>query len=298
MHEGRIADHVSDGSEGVARREKHLRRYQAHAEPVAGLEQPVPLGAVNRQIRPIVYFPPELLHFNDMCADGDRGSGSGMQIVGRREMVGMWMGIEDPFHGQAIGRYIIQDLVGAICGGRAGFLVEIQHGVDDRTAAGCRVGDHILRGAGSRVVERADQRFRRLLRHDPPPCCKSLFRFRHCYDAGPLIALQISSISIAAETAPGSGWPSERSPRRAARPIAATMSRVASAPCLAAAAIASAVSPAEAASAAGAHASNMVFWPGSALPRWAIPSRIAAIAARSSSRGMEARGPAALPARR
>ena len=53
------------------------------------------------------------------------------------------------------------------------------------------------------------------------------------------IALQISSTRMAAEIEPGSGWPKERSPRRAARPTVATMLRVASAPCRAAAIMAS-----------------------------------------------------------
>ena len=58
-----------------------------------------------------------------------------LEIVGRREMVGMRMGVEDPLDAQALARDICEDRVGVGRGGRAGLLVEIEHRIDDGAAA-------------------------------------------------------------------------------------------------------------------------------------------------------------------
>src|SRR5262245_54840681 len=113
----------------------------------------IPLRAVGFEIGEVVDVLPELLDVDDMLADGGSRAGLALEIVGGRKMIGMRMGIEDPFDLQPLFRNMGEDGVGTSGRDGAGLLVEIEHGVYDRAGFGGRIGDDVLDAAGPRLVE-------------------------------------------------------------------------------------------------------------------------------------------------
>jgi len=74
-------------------------------------------------------------------------------------MVRMRMGIEDPFDRQTVLRHVVKDQIRLLGRGRTGFLIEIQHRVDDRATLGQRIGNDILDTSGTTFVKALDVRF-------------------------------------------------------------------------------------------------------------------------------------------
>ena len=113
---------------------ENITRASMLAEPerLAVGEQPVPLRAVGLKIGAVVDVLPELLDVDDVRADRGRRAGLLLEIVRGGEMVGVRMGVEDPFDRQALLRDMGEDRIGAAGRDRAGLLVEVEHRIDDR----------------------------------------------------------------------------------------------------------------------------------------------------------------------
>src|SRR5690606_28988957 len=76
-----------------------------------------------------------------------------LEVVGRGEVVRMWVGVEDPLELKALVGDEGQQFIGADRTRRPRLFVVIEHRVDDRAALGARVGDHVLDREGARIVE-------------------------------------------------------------------------------------------------------------------------------------------------
>lgn len=128
VDEGGIADHIGDRRQRMAGREQHLGRKRADREGFAFTKQPVPLRTVGGKIRPVVDRLPQILDVDDPVADRCRRSGLLPQIVRRREMIGVRMGVEDPFDAQPLLADEVEQDIGIRRCRSTGFLVESRIG--------------------------------------------------------------------------------------------------------------------------------------------------------------------------
>ena len=119
-------------------------------------KEAVPLRAVRDKLRPVVDALPQLLDIDHVLADRGLRAGLLLQVMGGREMVGMRMRVEDPFHRQVIVADVAQDLVRTLGCRRARLLVEIEHGIDDGAFAGLGIGDDVLDAPRAFVEEALD----------------------------------------------------------------------------------------------------------------------------------------------
>ena len=159
VDEGVAADHIGDGRQGVAWGEDDPPRQVADSKRITGLEETVPLAPVGREVVvQAVDVLPQLLDADDFFADRSGGLQLLVEIGRGGEVVGVGMGVQQPFDGQAFRLDVVQDGVGVAGRGRRRLLVEIPDRIDDRAFAADRVGDDILPTAGLLVVERRDAR--------------------------------------------------------------------------------------------------------------------------------------------
>ena len=100
----------------------------------------------------------DLLHDADLLADRDHAAELRLQVLRRRQVVGVGMGFEDPIHPQPVGADMRDQRIGRRGVGVARLEVVAEHWVDDRGAPARRVGDDVADGAGDRVDEAADAR--------------------------------------------------------------------------------------------------------------------------------------------
>jgi hypothetical protein len=77
-----------------------------------------------------------ILDGEDIAADRELAPEPFLKIGGGGEMVGMGMGLEQPFHPEPLFHYIGDDCIGAFAGSASGRLFEIEHAVDDRGRPG------------------------------------------------------------------------------------------------------------------------------------------------------------------
>ena len=117
----------------------------------------IPLRPIGAQIGEIVDVRPQFLRVDDVLADGGRRAGRGLQVARGGEMVGVRMRVEDPLDLQSQLGDVSEDRIGAVRCNRARFLVEVEHGVDDRAGIRCRVRDDIWM-LQSQFVEARDNR--------------------------------------------------------------------------------------------------------------------------------------------
>lgn len=73
-------------------------------------------------------------------------------------MIGVWMRVEDPFHGQAVLLHIIKHGISMDRRDRAGLRIKIEHGIDNRALFRFRTGRDVLDGIGTRVVKALNNR--------------------------------------------------------------------------------------------------------------------------------------------
>ena len=132
------------------------------AEPVAIGEQPVELAAVALELRAGVEDLAEhFLHDGDVAADRQHAAELLLEIGRGRQMVGMHMGLEQPFHLEPVFVHKGDQPVGGPAFGAAGGRIEVQHGIDERALAGGGVGRDIAHRIG-RLVEKARDLGRRI----------------------------------------------------------------------------------------------------------------------------------------
>jgi len=154
MDECGVANHIGDRGKRVARRKEYMAVDFPDLESVAMGEEAIPLRAVGRKVRPVVDTLPELLHVDDMGTDRGGCAGLLMQVAGGRKVVGVGMGVQDPFHRQSPLPYIVEQGIRVHGGGRTGFFIIIEHRIDNRAFPGFGVRDDILDAPGP-FVEKA-----------------------------------------------------------------------------------------------------------------------------------------------
>jgi hypothetical protein len=62
-------------------------------ETLTGLKEMIPLGAVSGEVRPVIDFLPELPDLSDPITNSRWSTGPAFQVLSRRKMIGMRMGI-------------------------------------------------------------------------------------------------------------------------------------------------------------------------------------------------------------
>src|SRR5258705_7249842 len=119
-------------------------------------EQTVPLRTVGWERRPVVDALPEALHVDDTLTDRRRRARLLLQIMCGREVVGVRMGVEDPYDRQVIFGDKGKDRIRIDGPGRPRFFVEVEHRIDDGAGPGSRIADDVLDAPGARVEEAFD----------------------------------------------------------------------------------------------------------------------------------------------
>ena len=157
VHEGRIRpDHIGDRAERVPRREHDAHVQIADLEPVAIREQPVEIAIRVERARCVIEVRPDPGDVADLRADGGLRAEPVAQPGRRHQVIGMRMGVEDPFDLEPLARDEIEDLLRAVVACARLGRVEILHHVDQRGLAGRRVGHDILDAARGGVVKPGD----------------------------------------------------------------------------------------------------------------------------------------------
>ncbi len=152
--EGGVADQIGHVRRRVARHVQRYHRYAADAEAVAVTEQTVELGAVPGEGGAFVEDLAEhVLDGEDLAADRELAAEPLLKIGGGGEMVGMGVGLEQPFHPETLVRHIGDDRIGAFAGRAPRRLVEIEDAVDDRGRFGDGIGNDVGGGEGRLVEE-------------------------------------------------------------------------------------------------------------------------------------------------
>ena len=117
-------------------------------------EELVPLRSVaGKNVRKIVDIHPDFLHLGDLLADGGLAAQLPFQVRGGGEVVGMGMGVQNPFDFEAGVFDVSRDVIGAVGAGAGGFLVKVPDGIYDCGALAGGVRDDILDTAGFLIVE-------------------------------------------------------------------------------------------------------------------------------------------------
>ena len=123
------------------------RRDIADAIGFAVLKQMIELVAVMAKIGAgVKHLTEDLLNFGDRRADRHSAAKLFPQVGRGAQMVGMDMGVDDPFHGEAPGAHRGDNLVGRLGGRATGRGLVVQYRVNNRTGAGRRIADHITDG--------------------------------------------------------------------------------------------------------------------------------------------------------
>ena len=111
--------------------------------------------------------PEQLLHVGDVLADADAAAELLFEIRGGAQVIRMGVGLEDPVDLERAPAHERHDLVGEIGLGPPRRLIEVERGVDDRTASPLVLLDHVSDRVGLLVEERVDLRV-----HAPPPSAR------------------------------------------------------------------------------------------------------------------------------
>ena len=141
----------------MAGRVHDLEFQSAKPEFLAIGEQMVELHAGARHVGRIEQIAEHFLHFADVRADADLRAGLGLQVGCGREMVGMGVGLEDPFDRQPVCVGGLQHGLGGFVRGLPRLVVEIHHRIDDGRLFRRRIAHQVADGVG-RLVEKGPDR--------------------------------------------------------------------------------------------------------------------------------------------
>jgi len=142
----------------VAGRRHRLDGQRAERDLVAIGEETVELAAVGGRARLVENGAEDLLDRADLRADGGLRAGLRLEVMRRREVVGMGMGLEKPDDPRARLRRGGEQGVGALRRDPARLRVVVENGIDDRGLAARRVDHEIGDGIGRFVEKGADFR--------------------------------------------------------------------------------------------------------------------------------------------
>ena len=152
---GGIADDVGHAGRCMARRVDGSCLDAAQPEGLAILEQMLELATIAGEAGLRVEQIAEgLLHLGDGRADRQPAAQLFQQVRRGRQVIGVDMGLQNPFDRQALRLYMRDQPVGGIgaCAPRG--RIEIQHRIDNGRLAGRRIGDDVADRVG-RLVEEA-----------------------------------------------------------------------------------------------------------------------------------------------
>jgi hypothetical protein len=121
---------------------------------VAVVEQPVELRAVALELGAFVEDLAEgVLHHGDVAPDADLAAQLPLDIGRGGQVVGVDMGLDQPFQRQAPVADMGDQLVGMVIGDAAGGIVDVHHGIDDGAGVRSGVLHHIADGVRGGIEE-------------------------------------------------------------------------------------------------------------------------------------------------
>lgn len=141
------------------------RLESAHGKDLVIGKQMVKLAAVRGEpLFGVEYALEMALHVRDPGANADAPTKPGFQKGRGRQMVGMNVGLKDPFHRKAVLAHEIHDAIRLNGIGTPGLGVKVQHRIDDCTCATRRLEKDIGNRRGLRIEECLNLRV-----HEYPP---------------------------------------------------------------------------------------------------------------------------------
>ena len=124
---------------------------------VAVLEQAVELAAVALELGSLVEDLAEgFLNDRDVLADTEPAAEFALDVGRRREVVGMDVGLDQPFEPPAVAPDMVDDAVGAVVCDAARRVVDVHHRIDDRAGVGRGIAHDVADRVGRCVEERHD----------------------------------------------------------------------------------------------------------------------------------------------
>ena len=106
-----------------------------------------------------------VLHRADVRTDRDLPAGLAFEVLGRRQVIGMGMGLEDPVEVQIMVAQIGEHPIGRAGAGAPRAKGVVENRVDDRSPVAGMVPDHIRHGGGARIEEGLAGRLAACARH-------------------------------------------------------------------------------------------------------------------------------------
>ncbi len=138
-HKGGIANHMGHAGRRMAGCIKDKSLHPADAVAVTILEQGVELAAIALEFGAFIEDLAEgVLHHGDLVTDADFSAQFLLNIGGRRKVIGMDMGLDQPFKCQAVFLDMGDDLIGIIIGDPTRCIIDIHDAIDH--GAGGRIG--------------------------------------------------------------------------------------------------------------------------------------------------------------
>ena len=135
-------------------------RHAADRVGIAVLEQPVELAAVALELGAFVEDLAEhLLHDRDVLADAELAAELALDVGRGRQMIGMGMGLDQPFDLETVLLDEADDLVGGLVADAPRRIVDVHDAVDDGAGVGVRVLDDVAHRVGRLVEEGGDLGF-------------------------------------------------------------------------------------------------------------------------------------------
>ena len=148
----------------MAGRGDHLDAKRAERDHVAVLQQPVEVAAFRLQVVRSELPPERYLHIANPRPDRHHSARPAFQMIRRRQVVGMGMGLQHPSDRNARGLGGSQHPVGSFTIHSATDRIEAEHGIDDRPGAARRIGHEVADAVGRFVEEGLDRRGARVAR--------------------------------------------------------------------------------------------------------------------------------------
>ncbi len=136
-----------------------------HAADLVGVavgEEMVELRTVALELGALVeHLAERVLHDADVLADADLPAQLLLDVGRSRQVVGMDMGLDQPFEPEAVVADMVDDPVGGGEGDAPGRVVDVHDAVDDGAGIGTGILDHVGNRVGLRIEEGGDLGLRR-----------------------------------------------------------------------------------------------------------------------------------------
>ena len=158
-HEERVADEtgiandVSHASRRMARGRDDARHDLPYLEGLAVGEQVVELAAVSGEVLEVENAFERLLHGRHTRTDGRLAAELLAQVGSTGQMIGMYVGLEDPVDAEPVVPYVRDDFISRCRGCPACIGIVVEDRVHDGGPARRRIADHVRDREGIGVVE-------------------------------------------------------------------------------------------------------------------------------------------------